>query len=79
MAMSKPDIFGLTLIAVAGIVLAALLNGGIYQMVAVGAGSGGSQDATGNTEIWAYRINRFTGNVTVFYGFKSFNPKPPPY
>ena len=49
-------------------VLAAFINGGIYQIVVAGAGSGGSHDVEGSTEFRAFRLNRFTGNVMVLAG-----------
>lgn len=58
-------------ILASALILAALLNGGIYQIVVAGAGSGGSggsQDATGetgDTEFRAYRLNRLTGSIMV--------------
>jgi len=54
------------LIGAMGLIVAAVLNGGIYQIVATGAGSGGSQDISGDTTIWAYRLSRFTGDVVPF-------------
>lgn len=59
-------------VLVAGLLLAALLNGGVYTIVAAGSGgsggSGGSHDVSGHTgdtgDIVAYRLNRFTGSIT---------------
>ncbi len=53
-------------VVVVGLALAAFLNGGAYQVVSAGAGGGGSQDLKGDTEIWAYRLNRLTGEVVAF-------------
>lgn len=60
------DVIKASLVFAIGVCLAAILHGGVYQMVAVGAGSGGSNDISGDTEIWAYRLNRFTGEVVPF-------------
>jgi hypothetical protein len=52
------------------LLVAAFLNGGIYQIVVAGAGSGGSgssQDQigeAGSTDFRAFRVNRFTGAVS---------------
>lgn len=59
-------------ILAAVLVLAGFLNGGIYQVVAAGvvaagAGSGGSNDVSGDTEVWGYRLNRFSGEVVAIY------------
>lgn len=42
------------------LILAALIHGGIYQMVIAGSGGGG-EGITG--DVRAYRLNRFTGHV----------------
>jgi hypothetical protein len=53
------------LIVAVGLALAAFLNGGIYQIVVAGAGSGGSSDQAGENMFRAYRLNRFTGEMQV--------------
>lgn len=56
------------------LILAALLNGGIYQVVVAGAGSGGSGGSpgmigeTGDTAFRAFRLNRLTGDIMVLGG-----------
>jgi len=47
-----------------GIILAAFLHGGIYQVVIAGAGSGGGGEGiSGDYGFNAYRLNRFTGDM----------------
>ncbi len=72
--MFRSEIIKTTLIAIAGLILAAILNGGIYQIVA--AGTGGSQDYTG--DIWAYRLNRLTGDVVPFHHRRMVEVEIPP-
>ena len=52
------------LILALGLSLAGLLNGGIYQIVEAGGGSG-SQNPMGDPPFLAYRLNRFTGDVAL--------------
>jgi len=47
------------LILALSLILAAFVNGGVYQITS--AGSGGSNEDTGN--VVTYRLNRFTGEV----------------
>ncbi len=60
------DTIKATFIIMVGLALAAILHGGIYQIVSASAGSGGSNDFSGDTAIWSYRLNRFTGEVLPF-------------
>ncbi len=55
-------------ILASALIVAAVLNGGVYEVVVSGAGSGGSQDVVGDTEFRAFRVNRLTGNVMVLGG-----------
>lgn len=73
------DNLKVALILGAALILAAILNGGIYQIVIAGAGSGGSGGShdvsgeTGTTEIVAYRMNRFTGEVALIRNYTLVN------
>ncbi|MBI4258403.1 MAG: hypothetical protein HY619_05565 [Thaumarchaeota archaeon] len=59
------DIVKSALLVVIGVVLAAFLNGGIYQIV--GASVGGAEPNY-RAPIWGYRLNRFTGEVMAISG-----------
>jgi hypothetical protein len=39
-----------------------------YEVVAAGAGSGGSQESTGSTDIRAYLVDRKTGRTWILWG-----------
>jgi hypothetical protein len=68
------DTIKAALILASALILAALLHGGIYQIVVAGAGSGGSggshdlEGQAGDTEFRAYRLNRLTGSIMVLGG-----------
>lgn len=55
-------------ILASALIVAAVLNGGVYQVVVSGAGSGGSQDVAGDTEFRGFRVNRISGTVMVLVG-----------
>ena len=67
------------LILGASLLVAALPNGGIYQVVVTGAGSGGSQEAMrGMWRFEAYRLNRFTGDLKYLRGYRFIDAVPAP-
>lgn len=45
-----------------------IVEGQRYEVVAAGAGSGGSQDATGSTDVRAYVVDRKTGKTWLLSG-----------
>ena len=69
------DIVKAALILGATLLVAALLNGGIYQVVVAGAGSGGEM---GDLEFEAYRLNRFTGDMKYLRGYRFIDAVPAP-
>ena len=50
-----------------GLILAAFLHGGMYQMVIAGSGGGGEGIAG---DVRAYRVNRFTGEIDHCAAFR---------
>jgi hypothetical protein len=60
----------IVLVICATILLASYLvsEGHRYDVVAAGAGSGGSQESTGSTEVVGYLVDHKTGKVLVIGG-----------
>jgi hypothetical protein len=54
------------LILAGGLIVAAILNGGIYQIAATGTG----------VEAIAYRLNRFTGEITAVVQWRYITIRP---
>lgn len=61
-------------VLVIGLMVAAILHGGIYTVVVAGSGgSGGSRESAGDPgTVGAYRINRFTASVVWCAGRSCF-------
>lgn len=46
-----------------------------WTIVPVAAGSGGSHEVNGSVDLGAYKLDRWTGEVTYYYGRKELSSR----